>query len=215
MNNNIPFPNPQQTPVPIVSHPLNQSPRFPLMQQIPRMNSPQPNVLNLMTRLHEPQKFNQSKYSSSSFSPNSILLIASLNNALSYSQSPGSTTTTTTVDLSQNYSSQQINGINQNDYSSLQPRYPIQPSMNIPRQRQPSFNNTADAVQQFVTGNTNNSSNGDQCKSSNESKRSFQISILVLQRILLSNIDGGTNKIAIQNRQMTSPMMVNYYSYKT
>ena len=80
-------------------------------------------------------------------------------NTLSYSQSPASTTTTT-VDLSQNYSSQQINGINQNDYSSLQPRYPIQTSMNVPRPRQPSFNNTNDIVQQFNTGNTN----GDQCK---------------------------------------------------
>ncbi len=80
-------------------------------------------------------------------------------NTLSYSQSPASTTTTT-VDLSQNYSAQQMNGINQNDYSSLQPRYPIQTPMNIPRPRQPSFNNTNDIVQQFNTGNTN----GDQCK---------------------------------------------------
>ena len=53
---------------------------------------------------------------------------------LSYSQSPSSTTTTT-IDLSQNYSSQQMNINNQNDYSSLQPRHPVQPPMNVPRQR--------------------------------------------------------------------------------
>jgi len=83
-------------------------------------------------------------------------------NTLSYSQSPSpttTTTTTTTIDLSQNYLSQQMNGINQNDYSSLQPRYPIPTSMNIPRQRPPSFNNSNDMNQQFNTGNTN----GDQC----------------------------------------------------
>ncbi len=57
-------------------------------------------------------------------------------NTLSYSQSPA-TTTTTTIDLSQSYSSQQITNSNQNDYSALQPRYPIQPSMNLPRQRAP------------------------------------------------------------------------------
>jgi hypothetical protein len=51
-------------------------------------------------------------------------------NTLSYSQSPASTTTTT-IDLSQGYSSQQMNVNNQNDYSTLQPRYPI----NVPRQR--------------------------------------------------------------------------------
>jgi hypothetical protein len=55
-------------------------------------------------------------------------------NTLSYSQSPASTTTTT-IDLSQGYSSQQMNVNNQNDYSTLQPRYPTQPTINVPRQR--------------------------------------------------------------------------------
>ena len=55
INNNISFPNSQQVSVPVVQHQINQPPRFPLMQQIPRMNNPP------MTRLHEPQKFNQRK----------------------------------------------------------------------------------------------------------------------------------------------------------
>ncbi len=55
-------------------------------------------------------------------------------NTLTYSQSPASTTTTT-IDLSQGYSSQQMNVNNQNDYSTLQPRYPTQPTINVPRQR--------------------------------------------------------------------------------
>lgn len=60
-------------------------------------------------------------------------------NTLTYSQIPPSTTatTTTTIDLSQGYPSQQINGTNTNDYSSLQPRYPTQSSMNMLRQRAP------------------------------------------------------------------------------
>jgi len=90
------------------------------------MTNPQPNILNQMTRLHEPQKFNPSK----KIFKNPI-------NTLFYFQSLASTPTTATIDLSQGYSSQQINGTNQNDYSSLQPRYPIQPLMNIPRQRTP------------------------------------------------------------------------------
>ncbi len=37
-----------------------------------------------------------------------------------------------------------------------------------------------------------------------------KIFIIVLQRILLSNIDGGTNKPPIQNRQTIQPVMVIY-----
>jgi len=79
-----------------------------------------------------------------------------------------------------------MNGTNQNDYSSLQPRYPAQPSMNVPRPRAPilnskekkffflnfyslgflldnfqqqsSSNNTNDIVHQFVVGNSSSSS---------------------------------------------------------
>jgi hypothetical protein len=39
----------------------NQAPRFSVIQQPPRMPNPQPNILNQMTRLREPQKFNPSK----------------------------------------------------------------------------------------------------------------------------------------------------------
>lgn len=40
----------------------NTTPRFPVIQQgTPRMTNPQPNILNQMTRLREPQKFNPSK----------------------------------------------------------------------------------------------------------------------------------------------------------
>jgi hypothetical protein len=185
MNNTMTFsniPQPQPTPAPIVNQiPM---PRFPLVQQSPRMTNPQGNILN---RLREPQKFNSTSM-----------------NTLSYSQSPA-TTTTTTIDLSQSYSSQQITNSNQNDYSSLQPRYPIQPSMNLPRQRAPmptnnylqtTSNNSNDIVHQLVAGNsssstvnTNNSSTGDQ----------------LLQRILLSNIDAGSNKIPILNRPTPPP----------
>jgi hypothetical protein len=50
-------------------------------------------------------------------------------NGLFYSSSP------TTIDLTQSYPTQQMNNINSNDYSSLQSRYPIQPSINQPRPR--------------------------------------------------------------------------------
>jgi hypothetical protein len=66
ITNNITFSNPQQSIAPVVnqsSHLLNQmynqSPRFSVTQQqppAPRMNNPQPNPLNQMTRLREPQK---------------------------------------------------------------------------------------------------------------------------------------------------------------
>ncbi|CAF2869142.1 unnamed protein product [Rotaria sp. Silwood2] len=196
----------------------NLSPRFPVVQQIPRMNSSQPIVLNQMTRLREPQQFNQTPINTSS-----------------YSQSPSSSSTTT-IDISQDYSSQQINGNNQTDYSTLQPRYPIQATMNVPRQRipipnanfqqQPALSNKPNdnSHQIFVrnsspmsmsassssssspmpmstssllstatvaTVNTNNSSTGDQ----------------LLQRILLSNTDGGSNKILIPNRQTAPTIM--------
>jgi hypothetical protein len=39
----------------------NPAPRFPVIQQPPRMANPQPNILNQMTRSREPQKFNPSK----------------------------------------------------------------------------------------------------------------------------------------------------------
>jgi len=47
---------------------------------------------------------------------------------------------------------------------------------------------------------------------SNVKMNSFfnKIFIIVLQRILLSNIDGGTNKPPIQNRQTIQPVMVIY-----
>jgi hypothetical protein len=130
-------PQPQPPPPPIVNqvqHPLNQMARFPVVQQTPRMNNPQGNILNQTTRLREPQKFNPSKNLFDLFS--FYFSSKAPMNTLSYSQSPA--TTTTTIDLSQGYSSQQITNPNQNDYSSLQPRYPIQqPSMNLPRQRAP------------------------------------------------------------------------------
>jgi hypothetical protein len=192
MNNTMTFqniPQPQPAPVPI-NNPV-QMPRFPVVQQQPRMTNPQGNVLNQMTRLREPQKFNSSKnYFLTFIRINSSLSKAPMN-TLSYSQSP-TTTTTTTVDLSQGYSSQQMTNPSQNDYSSLQP------SMNLPRPRAPmptskstinsifliiSFdldnypqttsNNSNDILHQLVAGNssvpspstvnTNNSSTGDQC----------------------------------------------------
>ncbi|CAF0886338.1 unnamed protein product [Rotaria sordida] len=217
INHNIRFPNPQTNPPQLqsisivnqVQNPLNHmpnlTPRFPVVQQVPRMNTSQPVILNQMTRLREPQKFNQSSI-----------------NTLSYSQSPppSSAATATTVDVSQDYPSQQINGTNQTDYSSLQPRYAVQSTMNVPRQRMPissinfqqqqqqpiSSNKSNDILHQIFVGNsspmpisssstpttsttvnTNNSSTGDQ----------------LLQRILLSNTDGGSNKILIPNRQTT------------
>jgi hypothetical protein len=190
---NVPQPQPPPPIVNQVQHPLNQMARFPVVQQTPRMNNPQGNILNQMTRLREPQKFNPSKNLFDLFS--FYFSSKAPMNTLSYSQSPA--TTTTTIDLSQGYSSQQITNPNQNDYSSLQPRYPIQqPSMNLPRQRAPiptskstinfyvylfSFlqdnypqttsNNSNDIVHQLVAGNssssttvnTNNPSTGDQC----------------------------------------------------
>jgi hypothetical protein len=47
-----------------LNHISNQSVRFPSVQQTqPRMNNPQQVVLNPMTRLREPQKFNSRKSS--------------------------------------------------------------------------------------------------------------------------------------------------------
>jgi hypothetical protein len=40
----------------------NHSPRFPVVQQTPRMTNSQTNVLNQMARLREPQKFSQSNF---------------------------------------------------------------------------------------------------------------------------------------------------------
>ncbi|CAF5076966.1 unnamed protein product, partial [Rotaria sp. Silwood1] len=96
----------------------NLSPRFSVVQQTPRMNSVPSVVLNPMTRLREPQKFNQTP----------------INNNISYPQSPP-LSSTTTIDISPDYSSRQVNGTNQTDYSSLQPRFSIQTTMNVPRQR--------------------------------------------------------------------------------
>lgn len=127
----------------------NQTSRFPVMPQQqqapPRMINPQPNIPNQMPRLREPQKFNPSKIFKMPFFF-SLLIVLFLflkdpMNTLSYCQTPASaTTTTTTIDLSQGYSSQQINGTNQNNYASLQPQYPIQSAMNMPRQRAPMIN---------------------------------------------------------------------------
>ncbi|CAF4804122.1 unnamed protein product [Rotaria sp. Silwood1] len=194
----------------------NLSPRFSVVQQTPRMNSVPSVVLNPMTRLREPQKFNQTP----------------INNNITYSQSPP-LSSTTTIDISPDYSSRQVNGTNQTDYSSLQPQFSIQTTMNVPRQRmsipninfqqqqqqqqqqQPtSSNKPSDILHQILVGhsssmpmsslassssltttsttiNTNNSSTGDQS----------------LQRILVSNTNGGSNKILMQNRQTTPTIM--------
>ncbi len=72
MNNTMTFsniPQPQPTPAPIVNQvPM---PRFPLVQQSPRMTNPQGNILN---RLREPQKFNSSKNNLSEISLNRFFL---------------------------------------------------------------------------------------------------------------------------------------------
>ena len=141
LNNNGQFLNqqinmPQQTSIP--SHQLNtmlnQQPRFPSVQQTlqPRMTNPSPIIPNQLTRLREPQRYIQGKY----------ILKYFLFKYISLASNPP----VQTPNLSQTYPSQsqqvqQISNVNLNDYlsqsSTLQNRYPIQPSMNL-RPRAPT-----------------------------------------------------------------------------
>ncbi|CAF4612181.1 unnamed protein product [Rotaria socialis] len=177
----------------------NQTPRFPVVQQSSRMNNPQPTVLNPTARARELPKFN----------PTSI-------NTLSYSQSPVSTSTiTTTVDLSQDCSSQQNNGTNQYDNSLIQPRYPVAASVNAPRQRisipnnnfqqQSSSNKPNDISNQvFVGGSPSRpmllSSSSPTTTLTTVNTNSSSTGDQLLQRILLSNTDG--NRPAISTNML-------------